>query len=109
MEEVRQYTGEVAKEIHPEFGKRPPVEKVVNRPYTGILETMKPEEGDLKLIWNKNEADEVASVRAQFDKLRSKGYLAFKVEGKDGAKGEQITTFDPNAERIILAPPLKGG
>lgn len=65
--------------------------------------------GDTKLIWDVNNEPEVASARRTFDELRGKGYVAFRVTGKDGEKGEQITAFDPNAARIILAPQMRGG
>lgn len=64
--------------------------------------------GDTKTIWDKNNPDEVAAAKAQFDALKAKRYIAYKVKG-DGEKGEIITTFDPTAEKIILAPPMAGG
>lgn len=65
-------------------------------------------EGDVKVIWDRNNPDEVATAKASFDELRGKGHLAYKVRAK-GEKGEMIRTFDPNAEKIILAPPMAGG
>lgn len=66
--------------------------------------------GDLKIIWDKNNADEVAAARAQFKELtEKKRFLAYKVLDKAGEKGEVIKEFDPNAERIILAPQMVGG
>lgn len=66
--------------------------------------------GDLKVIWDKNNPDEVEAARKQFEELTSKKrFLAYRVEGKKGEKGEVIRTFDPDAERIILAPPMVGG
>lgn len=64
--------------------------------------------GDTKIIWDPHRDEEVREARATFDNLRSKGYLAFKVDPK-GDKGEQITRFDPNVEKLILAPPMRGG
>lgn len=65
--------------------------------------------GDTKIIWDKNQPDEVDNARETFNRLKKKGYLAFKVEGKDGTKGEVVREFDPNAERMILSPPVVGG
>ena len=65
--------------------------------------------GDLKVIWDRSKQEEVQAARKQFDEMRKKGYLAFSVTGKNGEKGGQITEFDPDAERIILAPPMRGG
>lgn len=66
-------------------------------------------EGDVKTMWNADVSTEVEAARAQFDGLRRQGYLAFRVTGKDGTKGEQMREFDPDAERIIFAPPMQGG
>jgi hypothetical protein len=64
--------------------------------------------GDTKVIWDPHNPDEVEAARAQFDALRKKGFLAYTVN-KKGDKGEVITKFDPDAEKIILSPPLVGG
>jgi hypothetical protein len=64
--------------------------------------------GDTKTIWDKNNPDEVAAARATFDALKKKKYLAFSV-ASGGKKGELMTTFDPNAEQIIMSPPVAGG
>ncbi len=66
-------------------------------------------QGDLKVIWDRTKPDEVAAARKTFDEMRAKGYLAYAVKGKDGARDEQLTRFDPEAERIILAAPMRGG
>lgn len=74
----------------------------------GELAIMDPQHGDLKVIWDPENTDEVAAAREQFDKLTKKGHMAYKVTGA-GKKGEQIRTFDPTAEKVILAPALRGG
>lgn len=76
--------------------------------YTGIMSELN-ESGDTKVIWDRNNPDEVAAARATFDALaKTKRYLAYKVK-EGGDQGEQIRAFDPNAERIILVPPMVGG
>ena len=65
--------------------------------------------GDQRVMWDKDSADEVDAARAMFDRLTGKGYMAYKAEGKKGTQGEQIRTFDPNAERIILVKAHAGG
>jgi hypothetical protein len=65
--------------------------------------------GDTKVIWDADNADEVAAAQRTFDDLKKKGFLAFAVTGAKGAKGDQIREFDPEAERIIMAPPMQGG
>lgn len=79
-------------------------------PLTQIPDGIK--QGETKIIWDKNNADEVANAKRTFDDLKKKGFLAFSVRGdKDriGDKGEQIFAFDASIERIIMSPPMRGG
>lgn len=64
--------------------------------------------GDVRIIWNPDIPAEVAAAKKSFDDLTKKGHLAFAVK-RSGDKGEQIREFDPEAEKIILAPPMRGG
>lgn len=64
--------------------------------------------GDTKIIWDPEKTEEVAHARETFDKLRKKGYAAYSVN-KKGDKGEVIREFDPDAEKMILAPQMVGG
>lgn len=64
--------------------------------------------GDTKTIWDKNNPDEVEAARSTFNRLTKKGYVAYTVVG-EGKKGSVIKDFDPDAEKIILSPPLAGG
>lgn len=75
---------------------------------TGSLRIMG-QPGDTKQMWNRDNINEVEAARRTFDDLVGKrGYLAYKVR-PGGEKGEQIRTFDPTAEAIILVPPMRGG
>lgn len=65
--------------------------------------------GDTKIIWNKDNPDEVENARRTFNDLLSKNYLAFKVRDSDSKEGEQIREFDPNIGRMILSPQMRGG
>lgn len=77
--------------------------------YTGMMAELS-ERGDTKILWNKDNPDEVAAARKTFDDLvTNKRFAAFRVEGKKGKQGERMTKFDPEAERIILVPPMRGG
>ena len=66
-------------------------------------------QGDTKIIWDKHRPEEVENARRTFDEIRKKGYLAYAVRGREGEKGSQIHEFDPEAERLIMAPPMRGG
>lgn len=83
------------------------VREMLDSTVTGEMRVMG-REGDTRVTWNARDVDEVAAAREQFDRLRARGFLAFAV-GEGGAKGEQITEFDPNAQKMILAPPMAGG
>lgn len=65
--------------------------------------------GDTKVFWNRGNQTETAIAKAAFTQAKADGFMAYKVTGADGMKGEVMAEFDPAAERIILAPPLRGG
>lgn len=74
----------------------------------GELRIMDRKKGDTKTVWDKNDEDQVEAAEAQFKELTEKGYLAYTVK-KDGKPGKKMSKFDPNAEAVILAPPVVGG
>jgi hypothetical protein len=71
--------------------------------------------GDVRVMWDSNVTAEVEAARAQFETLTKprsqggQGYLAYRAQGRAGDRGEQIRSFDPEAERIILVAPSVGG
>lgn len=64
--------------------------------------------GDTRVMWDPSRPDEVKAAKKTFDELRAKRYNAYSV-AKKGEKGEMIREFDPEAGKIILAPPMAGG
>jgi hypothetical protein len=66
------------------------------------------ETGDTKVTWSRDNTAEIAIARAAFDSAKGQGMAAYRTRS-DGSKGEVIGAFDPTAERIILAPALRGG
>ena len=64
--------------------------------------------GDTRTIWDPTVQAEVDAARAQFETLRGKGYMAYRVNN-EGGEAEQIREFDSTAGRIILRPQLVGG
>lgn len=74
----------------------------------GELSIMDKEAGDLKVMWNRSNPEEVAIAKSQFDAARAKGMLTYKL-GRDDQRGEVINTFDPAAERIVAIPRQVGG
>jgi hypothetical protein len=65
-------------------------------------------DGDLKVIWDCEKHDEVEAARKQFNDLTAKGYIAFSVK-KNGEQNEKISKFDPELEKMILVPMVRGG
>jgi len=63
--------------------------------------------GDTRIIWDPDNADDVANAKRSFEDLIKKGYQAFSVKG--GEKGERVRNFDPKQEKLILAPATVGG
>lgn len=74
----------------------------------GELRIMDKDAGDLKVIWDKDNEEEVDAAREQFNKLIKKGFTAYKVD-KKGEPGKKISEFDENAEKLILSPRIVGG
>ncbi len=66
------------------------------------------ETGDTKLLWDPNNPDEVEAALATFKRLRAKGFIAYKVQ-PGGDRGEIMREFDPQAEKVIMAPAVVGG
>lgn len=73
----------------------------------GQMRTMG-KEGDVRIVWDADDDESVEIARKTFDEGRAKGYNAYAVRRK-GEKGEVVRTFDREAEKIILAPPMAGG
>ena len=57
-----------------------------------------------------SKADKVslAEAEARFNELMERKFIA-SAPGKDGAPGTLLKSFDPDAETIIMNPPLQGG
>lgn len=72
----------------------------------GELKTLS-RKGDIKISWNSENEAEVAVAKETFEKRIKDGWSAFRE--KFGSKGDRIKTFDPEAERIVLVPPISGG
>lgn len=64
--------------------------------------------GDTKVMWDKDNDDEIEAAEDQFDALIEKGFTAYSVK-KDGEKNRKITKFDPAAGKIIMVPKIAGG
>jgi hypothetical protein len=65
--------------------------------------------GDQHVEWDVEETETVVKASKMFDELlKTYPYTAFSVDPKT-KDSEQIYKFDPDAETIVLVPPLQGG
>ena len=62
--------------------------------------------GDLRLTWRTGNVEEVALAEKTFKQYINEGWIAI---GETSGRKSQIFTFNPNLEKIILAPILMGG
>lgn len=74
---------------------------------TNTMQIMDPT-GHTTVNWDPNNTEEVATAKLTFEQLTGNGYYAFRLSNH-GGRGERITTFDPQAKQMILAPQLVGG
>jgi len=65
-------------------------------------------DGDQKVVWDKENEDQIEVARMTFDKLKEKKYKAYSV-GKDGKIDKEIKKFNAKAEALIMVPPIVGG
>ena len=65
-------------------------------------------EGDVKVVWDPSNDDEVDAAEDQFNSLMKKGFSAYSVK-KDGDKGRRVEKFDPKLESLIMVPEIVGG
>jgi len=72
------------------------------------MSVLDPREGDLKVIWDPDNKEEVEMARETFNKMKKKGFAAYQVDD-DGGKTEFLTKFDPSVEKMILSPIPSGG
>lgn len=62
--------------------------------------------GHTEVKWDTEAPETVEETRRQFDEIVSRGYLAY---AKTDTGSEQIRSFDPEAEEIVVTAPLVGG
>jgi len=70
--------------------------------------------GDSVISWTPGNATEVAAARNYFARMTRRrseggaGHLGYRTD-EGGERAEQLREFDPQARRIMFAPPLEGG
>jgi hypothetical protein len=64
--------------------------------------------GHTTVEWNESE-EQIATAKEVFDNQVAAGYMAFVIDQRDKSKGRLLTEFDPEAEEILITPPIYGG
>lgn len=73
----------------------------------GYMEIMD-QTGHTRHIWDAGNEAEVEAAQALYTSLVGRGYRAFHVK-EDGKEGQRMEAFDPNAQKMIMLPQLRGG
>ena len=79
-------------------------ELVTTREIRTMSEAALPEQ--IRIRWHQSDPQEVAHAEKIFDEYLGKGWMAF---AESQTRRQQIFTFDPSLNRIILSPPIGGG
>ena len=58
--------------------------------------------GDERVVWNRNDPKQVREAFRKFKELLAKGYSAFATLAS-GKRGHKITEFDPGLQEILLS------
>jgi hypothetical protein len=66
-------------------------------------------EGDTKVIWDPENAEETEAMEELYDSLIKRGFTAYEV-GKAGKQTKvQVKEFDPELGKLIMIPKIVGG
>jgi hypothetical protein len=68
----------------------------------GLLRVLT-DNGDDRIVWDRNDAAQVREAHEDFAKYVGQNYRAYTVLD-DGSRGHEIDTFDPSASEILLVP-----
>ena len=74
--------------------------------FDGMIDTLGSAGG--RIVWSKNDEDEVALARETFEREVASQSLIYKVDGPQGERSEKVDQFDPAAQVVVL-PRLVGG
>ena len=66
------------------------------------------ETGHSTLEWDVADLASIEIAEAEFDKLLHEGYVAFQRAQKE-KEAQRVDVFDPTADEILWARPLRGG
>ena len=81
---------------------------VLTRKVTKHVMKILNQEGDERIVWDKENGMEAKQAKERFLKLLKDGWLAYSVD-RDGNKNRKITEFDVDAEEILMVPKTAKG
>lgn len=84
-----------------------PTETIVDDEYVHSIHITN-NTGDFEVAWHRDNADEVKAAKAAFMQARKDGMLTYRTD-RHGNKAEQITSWDPAAEKIVATRQFQGG
>lgn len=64
--------------------------------------------GDFEVAWHRDNRDEVKAAKAAFNQAVKDKMLIYRTD-RHGNKAERITTWDPDAEKIVATRQFVGG
>lgn len=86
----------------------------IQTPTAHVMEIMD-RNGHTTVTWDPRDPASVRDARTKFNEMIHEGYTAFamNVVSENGVvveeKGDRVTTFDPQAGKIMMVPQLRGG
>ncbi len=63
--------------------------------------------GDTRHTWDSNNPVEVEHAHRVYDEMKQRGFTAHVTSGS--GKGGTMGEFDPNAEGLVMVPPMAAG
>ena len=89
---------------------KPALEEIVirARKVAGHVMKVLSENGDDRLVWDRENGREAMEAKKKFVDLIKKGYKAYSVDD-GGKKKAKIEEFDVDAEEILMVPPTVKG
>ena len=72
------------------------------------LRVLDPKAGDILTTWEPKDKESTSVARTNFDQARKQGLVPYKISRRTG-NTELLHNFDPEADTIVMAPPVTGG
>lgn len=70
----------------------------------GMFRILSQEDGDKRLVWDRDSLTQINEAKKMFDDLVEQGFVPHEVDAKGKQTPKVMEQFDPYAEEIIFAP-----